>query len=577
MRLFPTVVWIAGMAWCAAPIPGQTPAGDDLPLEEILASLAANRLEDLCSLLASPKVEEPLSTVLEAIALPTARATHFIPETPDIRSLAGSIEVRRAIHPEKQALVPLAEAIAHFHLRSRDAVETRRAVKVFSITPGPQSGACRTRQFVSSLIRRPGELSELEAEWSADWSFDPERPGQSFRLQSLTVDHQEETVRKDASQPFLADCTRAVLAGSGRFEELILRDNVFWRHQIEAALYPDPFGWNGLAVADVDGDGLEDLYLCHFGGLPNQLFLRQPGGSFRDAAAEAGLDLLDNSQAALFADFDNDGDQDCAVSTTAGLALFRQESPLRFTLIERFEHIDRAYSLAVADPDGDGDLDLYVCQYYPGDAEPGALAAPWPIFDARGGGRNVFLRNDGALRFTDATADSGFEEENQRFSYAAVWEDFDNDGDPDLFVANDFGRNQLYRNDSGRFRDVSSETGLEQGAFGMSACTGDFDLDGFMDIYVSNMFSSAGSRVTGQDWFKPGGDPGLRARFQHLTQGNTLLRNRGGLRFEDVSFSQRVHMGRWSWGSLFADLNNDGWEDLLVANGMITGRQPDDL
>ncbi len=577
MRLFPAAALIACFGVFAESVAGQTPASDDLPLEEILSGAAANRLEDLCALLSSPAAVDTLPSLLEAIAVPGAHTTPFAPQDPEIRSLAGSIEVRRAVHPEKRTPLPLSEAITLFRLHFGAGAEIRRAVKVFSITLGPQSGRCSTRQFVSILIRRPAELSELEAEWSAQWSYDPDQPGQTLRLQSLTVDHQEETVRKDAPQPFLADCTGAVLAGSQRFDDLILRDNVYWRHQIESALFPDPFGWNGLAVADVDGDGLEDLYLCHFGGLPNQLFLRQPDGTFRDAAAEAGLDLLDNSQAALFSDFDNDGDQDCVLSTTAGLALFRQDVPLRFTLVQRFESIDRAYSIAAADPDRDGDLDLYICQYYPGDAEPGALAAPWPIFDARGGGRNVFLRNDGDFQWTDATAESGLDEENQRFSYAAVWEDFDNDGDPDLFVSNDFGRNQLYRNDSGRFRDVSSETGLEQGAFGMSACAGDFDLDGFMDVYVSNMFSSAGGRVTGQDWFKPGEDLDVRARFQHLTRGNTLLRNRGDLRFEDVSLSQRVHMGRWSWGSLFADLNNDGWEDLLVANGMITGRQPDDL
>ena len=111
----------------------------------------------------------------------------------------------------------------------------------------------------------------------------------------------------------------------------------------------------------------------------------------------------------------------------------------------------------------------------------------------------------------------------------------------------------------------------------MSATLSDYDRDGLQDIYVSNMFSAAGNRVTFDPRFKPDESPETRARFQHLARGNSLFRNRGDGTFEDVSEPMGVTMGRWSWGSLFADINNDGWDDLLVANGFITGRKPDDL
>ncbi|MCP4731572.1 MAG: VCBS repeat-containing protein [Roseibacillus sp.] len=91
------------------------------------------------------------------------------------------------------------------------------------------------------------------------------------------------------------------------------------------------------------------------------------------------------------------------------------------------------------------------------------------------------------------------------------------------------------------------------------------------------MFSSAGNRITFQDQFKPGGDPTTRALYQRHARGNSLFRNLGSGRFEDVSISSGTTMGRWAWSSLFVDLDNNGWEDLLVANGFITQEDPGDL
>ena len=111
----------------------------------------------------------------------------------------------------------------------------------------------------------------------------------------------------------------------------------------------------------------------------------------------------------------------------------------------------------------------------------------------------------------------------------------------------------------------------------MSVSWGDCDRDGRMDLYVSNMFSAAGSRITPQAKFKPGMDETLRGRFQHFARGNTLLGNKGKEGFGDLSVSAGVTMGRWAWGSNFADLNNDGWEDLIVANGYVTTDDERDL
>ena len=111
----------------------------------------------------------------------------------------------------------------------------------------------------------------------------------------------------------------------------------------------------------------------------------------------------------------------------------------------------------------------------------------------------------------------------------------------------------------------------------MSVTWGDYDRDGNADIYVSNMFSGAGNRITFQGQFLPGADAETRGHFQRFARGNALFRNRGDGTFEDVSLAAGVSAGRWAWASRFADINNDGYEDLLVGNGFLTQENPDDL
>ncbi|MEE3198684.1 MAG: VCBS repeat-containing protein, partial [Planctomycetota bacterium] len=180
--------------------------------------------------------------------------------------------------------------------------------------------------------------------------------------------------------------------------------------------------------------------------------------------------------------------------------------------------------------------------------------------------------------FTDITKESGLDQNNRRFSFAAAWEDYDQDGDADLYVANDFGRNNLYRNDGNlRFTDVAGEKNAEDSASGMSVSWSDYDRDGVMDLYVSNMFSAAGRRVTSQQLFKPGASALVRKRLQRFARGNTLLRGRKDAAFSDESLQANVNMGRWAWASSFVDLNADGWDDLVVANGYITTEDTGDL
>ena len=111
---------------------------------------------------------------------------------------------------------------------------------------------------------------------------------------------------------------------------------------------------------------------------------------------------------------------------------------------------------------------------------------------------------------------------------------------------------------------------------GMSVAWGDYNRDGNMDLYVSNMFSAAGNRITFQEQFKPDA-PEVRTRLQRFARGSTLMRALEGGSFGDVSEEAGVNMARWAWGTSFVDINNDGWQDLAVANGNITGSAPGDL
>ena len=144
-------------------------------------------------------------------------------------------------------------------------------------------------------------------------------------------------------------------------------------------------------------------------------------------------------------------------------------------------------------------------------------------------------------------------------------------GSPDLYVANDFGRSNLYRNNGdGTFTAISHEAHVEDAGAGMSACWCDFDNDGKQDIYVANMWSAAGQRVSTQKIFHETSSKEIRALYRRHARGNSLYRNREMDKFENVGQRAGVEMGRWSWSSDFWDFDHDGYPDLYIANGYIS-------
>lgn len=395
-------------------------------------------------------------------------------------------------------------------------------------------------------------------------------------LEQISVDKFEEVIGRGATGALFADCTEAVFRNEPTFAEQLLPGIDYWRGSIQAQYGVYPYGHHGIAVGDVNRDGLDDVYVCQPAGLPNRLYLQNLDGTVTDVAASAGVDWLDRCRGALLIDLDNDGDQDLIVSLNEMIIIMANDDEV-FSEKTVFRPTGDPGSLAAADYDRDGDLDVFVVNYGQRFLSDGESSGPIPYHDANNGGPNMLLRNDGDWNFTDVTRQCGLDTNNRRWSFAASWEDYDADGDTDLYVANDFGRNNLYRNDGGTFVDVAAEAGVEDIASGMSASWADYNQDGRMDLYVGNMFSSAGLRISYQDRFQSQADGSVRAQFQRLARGNSLFLNAGDGTFDDASVEAGVTVGRWAWASKFVDINNDGLEDLVIANGFVTGTDTKDL
>ena len=383
---------------------------------------------------------------------------------------------------------------------------------------------------------------------------------------------------------YFTDTTEQALGHNPSYKKQLAFGTDHWRTVLDQAVGVNVYGHHGLSVGDYDGDGFEDLYISQPAGLPNRLYRNNGDGTFTDTTRAAGLDVLDDTSLSLFADVEDDGDQDLILIGPNRPLLFRSNGKGRFALDHEAgfqlapEKSAMLTGAALADYDNDGNLDLYVCSYDFWQAGS-QYDTPTPYYDATNGPPNLLFRNRGDGTFEDVTEAAGLMQNNNRFSFAPAWGDYDDDGDQDLYVANDFGRNNLYRNNGdGTFIDVAAQAGVEDMAAGMSAAWGDSDGDGDLDLYVGNMWSSAGQRLTHNSQFQgvAASDEVLRS-FQRHARGNSLFRNNGDGTFSDVTLQSGVEMGRWAWSSDFVDLNNDGHQDIYVQNGYISGADSGDL
>ena len=541
---------------------------------EALHGATFQQLKKIAKLLSA---EELTPQDLSKIVADSFASGPLLPSTLNEVFRDGSLVVRRGDPSQEgqqlQGAGGFAEGLQGLIAAVGETSDRRAKFKQFQVELG--EGTVTTTAYYHLGGTRSDGSVEQNSTWSCHWTLPAaDTPPQ---LISVEVREFEEVVRTASLPTMFSDCTEAVVGAHPAYQQQLLFGTAYWRERVQKHLSVFFDGHHGLAVGDVNGDALEDVYVCQPGSLPNRLFVQQPDGTTRDASQESGTDILDATRSALLLDMDNDGDQDLVATTEDQLIVLANDGQGVFTLRDAQPHVRSGTSLSAADYDRDGDLDVYLCVYVDAAAATDGFMIPVPYYDANNGGSNFLLANDGTGRLKDVTSEVGLDQDNRRFSYAAAWEDFDDDGDLDLYVANDFGRNCLYRNDAGHFRNAAGELGLEDMAFGMSVSWGDYNRDGRMDLYVGNMFSAAGNRITFQRQFKTETADPIKAKYQRTARGNSLFENGGNNQFRDVSEQAAVTMGRWSWGSLFTDVNNDGWDDLVVLNGYLTGQTSGDL
>ncbi len=317
------------------------------------------------------------------------------------------------------------------------------------------------------------------------------------------------------------------------------------------------------AAVDYDKDGDIDLYVTNSRlGTANRLYRNNGDGTFVDVAAKAGVARANEehgtSMDAVWGDYDNDGHLDLYVVKWGWNILYRANGDGTFTDVTEQAGVgDRGNGNAAIwfDYNDDGRLDLYIGNYF-------RNVDLWRLKDsrqmhedfetARDAGPNVLYRNNADGTFASVGEELGVADTGWTLDVGAA--DYDNDGDQDLVLANDFGQDRVYRtNPDGTFTNVTDDAIGWDTHKGMNVDFGDYNNDGWLDLYITNI------------WTK-----------EYVQEGNQLYRNMGGGTFRDVSLEANVYDGGWCWAGRFWDYDNDGDLDLMIANGYISGNPNDE-
>ena len=417
---------------------------------------------------------------------------------------------------------------------------------------------------------------ERVGQWRTEWS---RNAAEGWTVRRWEADGETRAVAE--SRGFI-DVTPQALGANESYKSQLLRGADYWRTVLDGACGIDVYGNNGVAAGDFDNDGFDDLYVCQPAGLPNRLYRNRGDGTFEDVTEKSGVGVLDNTACALFADLENKGLQDLLVVCGSGPLLFLNQGNGSFTLKRnafKFANTPQGTftHAAVADYDHDGRLDVYFClySYYLGLDQ---YHYPVPYFDARNGPPNFLLHNEGNATFVDRTERRGSTQTTIATALRAR-------GVRQTPKACPISMSRTISD--GAICIATTATGpspmsppkltSRMPGAGMSAAWCDVDNDGNQDIYAANMWSAAGQRVSQQKIFQPGAPEDIRALYRRHARGNSLYQNQGDGKFQNISDQAGVEMGRWSWCSDFFDFDHDGYPDLYVANGYISGPDRSDL
>jgi hypothetical protein len=329
----------------------------------------------------------------------------------------------------------------------------------------------------------------------------------------------------------------------------------------------------GVAFYDYDNDGWLDIFLVNgwrLEGFPasqapsSHLFKNNRDGTFTDVTTKAGLVHSGWGQGVCIGDYDNDGFDDLFVTYFGKNVLYHNNGDGAFTDVSEKAGVAGSgkrwnTGCAFVDYDRDGRLDLFVANYIDLDLATAPVPESGPclykgVMVACGppglnGGKNILYRNNGDGTFTDVSESAGLFQANGTYSLGVLTADFDNDGWPDIYVADDSTASALYQNKkNGKFVDIAMEAGCALSAdgkpqAGMGVSAADYDLDGNLDIVKTNFAGDTPS----------------------------LYRNMGGATFEDTTFTAGLgrHTQFLGWGCGFFDMDNDGWPDILICNGHV--------
>ena len=387
------------------------------------------------------------------------------------------------------------------------------------------------------------KVFQVSSVWKTTWS---NKDASQFELLTAEVPAAEIITLSVSAARLFYECTESIVGKNHCLKDQLVYGVDQWASKLPGI---DVEGNSGLSVGDVNGDGLDDIYLCQPQGIANRLLIQKHDGTTFDASQKYGVNLLDESRSSLLVDLDNDGDQDLVVATKFELILMSNTGDQRFVIIEKLDRCCEGLSLSAADFDNDGDVDLFLSRL------PRARASA-QIADSTANvlAGSVLLRNDESFQFVDVTASTGLVSDSPLSARSAIWFDRDLDGDQDLYVAGGKSGGVQFVNTDGFF-NRASEMVASSLSSQQSASTGDFNGDGRFDLLVASKSEFGG------------------------VSGNESHISFGGQEDSTKPFFLRAPLfdNQHATSSLVADLNNDGRDDLVIGNGGYTRIALDDL